>query len=180
MIVYAITPVEGPGRRALQPQLDAVVKRHDRRARRHVIPAACAPLRVVRRVLRSPAMARRCFAIGVLLLAVFVGREGHADDATPVVVTMGGRARVRVQIADGRTRPCESGDNTMLFDGWLAPGETFQGASRSECICLRSTTAAFKHTGWSEPGLACRPRVCRGRVCRPAPDPTIRVVLSSE
>lgn len=128
-------------------------------------------------VLVRSTMFRRALPLCVAL--ALVGSRGHAGDATPVEVTMTGASRVRVQIADGRTRPCDSGDNVMLFDGWLAAGETFRGASQSECICLRSTTAAFKQTGWSEPGLACRPRVCRGRICRPAPDPTIRVALSS-
>jgi hypothetical protein len=59
----------------------------------------------------------------------------------------------------------------------LKPGDTLRTTVAGECICVRNTTAAFRETGWTTPGLLCSRRICRGRTCKPAPDPTIRLTL---
>jgi hypothetical protein len=102
---------------------------------------------------------------------------GSATEPTPVVVTVNGDARIRVEISEGITMPCDSSNDRRLFDGTLGPGESFRTAIAGECICIRNTRPPFRETDWTTPGLACKKRVCRGKVCRPAPDPTIRVSL---
>ncbi len=97
----------------------------------------------------------------------------RANESAPVVVTSASRVDLRVQISEGLTSPCDSGNDRMLFDGRLAAGTTFRTAIAGDCVCIRSTSPSFPNSDWSTPGLKCRPKICRGRVCRPAPDPTI-------
>jgi hypothetical protein len=117
--------------------------------------------------------------IALLMPALVVTTVAAADTRppAPVFVTMQSTGRVRVQLAEGLTLPCDSGENRMLFDGTLGPNETAQSAIGGECVCVRHTTDAFPRSGWSAPQLVCRPRICRGKRCWPAPDPTIRLTL---
>jgi hypothetical protein len=119
-----------------------------------------------------------CFArvaTGVLLAAVVTTASSglRANESGAVVLTSTSDVEVRVQLAEGLTTPCDSGNNRMLLDGRLPPGATFRTAIAGDCVCIRSTSASFPNSDWSTSGLKCRPRTCRGRVCRPAPDPTI-------
>lgn len=121
----------------------------------------------------------------LLLLVCLVAPALSSDDASaaepvPVVVTMAGEGRVRLEVTAGRAVPCDSTANTPLFDGWIAGGQVFTATTTEECVCVRHTTRKFPSSGWSTPGLACRKRICRGRICRPAPDPTITVKLSTK
>lgn len=119
-------------------------------------------------------------AIAALVLAsTTIAAPVSADPPAPVEVTVRGAGRVRVQISEGITTPCDATTNRPLFDGWADGGETLRGTTSADCVCVRSTSARFPRAGWSLSGLACRPRICRHRVCRPAPDPTIRVVLDT-
>jgi hypothetical protein len=97
----------------------------------------------------------------------------RANESTPVVLTSASSVEIRVQLADGLTAPCDSGNNRMLLDGKLAAGATFRASIAGDCVCIRSTSASFPNSDWTTSGLQCRPRTCRGRVCRPAADPTI-------
>ncbi len=110
---------------------------------------------------------------GILLAAAPV----EADPPAPVVARSELPARVRVQIAGGLAMPCDSSADRMLFDATLAPGETWQGITVDDCVCVRHTTSTFSNTDWTTPRLLCRPRVCRGRRCWPAGDPTIHVPI---
>jgi len=116
---------------------------------------------------------------GLVVASIVTESSGVDAQATtttaPVVVRVGGggKARIRVQLSEGRAMPCDSGENRPLLNGRLAPGETFRGEIAGDCVCVRHTTPAFPDTDWTESGLVCRPRICRGRICRPAPDPTI-------
>lgn len=114
---------------------------------------------------------------GLVLAIVLCPSALNANESAPVIVTMGGDAELRVQISEGLTRPCDSDENRKLFDGRLRPGESFRTSIAGDCICVRHTTPAFRNVAWTPSGLACRRRVCRGRICRPAPDPTIAVTL---
>lgn len=120
---------------------------------------------------------RRFVAVVSLGAIVVTTSRGLATEPAPVVITMGGHARLRVQVSEGLTMPCDSQNNRALFDGRLSPGETFRASIGGECVCVRHTTSPFRDVDWTSPGLACRKRVCRGRICRPAPDPAIRVSL---
>jgi hypothetical protein len=115
---------------------------------------------------------------GVAVAIALVTAPVAADPPAPLIVTSGMERVVRVLVAEGpRAMPCDASPNHVLFDGKLAPGETWYGATNGDCICVQHTSASFERSDWSSPGLACRPRVCRGKSCRPAPDPTIRLRL---
>ncbi|HEY8074981.1 MAG TPA: hypothetical protein VIF62_12745 [Labilithrix sp.] len=108
---------------------------------------------------------------GIVLAAAPVA----ADPPAPIFVRSELAARVRLQIAGGLAMPCDSSADHMLFDATLAPGETWQGTTSDDCVCVRHTTASFSNSEWTTPRLACRPRVCRGRRCWPAGDGAIRI-----
>jgi hypothetical protein len=126
--------------------------------------------------------------LGVVALALFTVLTAGAPSAdgadgvapAPVIISLSARGPVRVQVAEGVTTPCDSSNNRMLFDGAMAPGQNAWSTQiAGECVCVRWTSDAFPRSDWSTPGLACRPRVCRGRICRPAPDPAIRLHLDA-
>ena len=123
---------------------------------------------------------KRVAALVVALSAFVVSDDANAAEPTPVVISMIGTGRVRLQVSAGGTAPCDSSANTPLFDGWITGGQIFTATTTEECVCVRNTTKAFPNSGWSTSGLACRKRICRGRICRPAPDQTIRASLSTE
>src|SRR4051794_15069732 len=102
---------------------------------------------------------RRPRAVVVLITPIVIAlslasTSLHARASAPVVVTVRG-AEIRVQVSEGLTRPCDSGNDRMLFDGRLKPGETFRGAITSDCICVRHTSPGFRDVDWSESGLIC-------------------------
>ena len=113
----------------------------------------------------------------VVVAVVLSSASLRANESAPVVVMMGGSAELRVQVSEGLTAPCDSGSNRPLFDGRLKPGESFRTMIAGDCICERHTTAAFPASDWTTSGFKCRPRVCRGKSCRPAADPTIVLSL---
>jgi hypothetical protein len=119
-------------------------------------------------------------ALVLLLLATLVvSDDASAAEPTPVFVVVNGTGRVRVEVAAGNARPCDSSANTPLFGGWIDGGQVWSGTTTEECVCVRHTSKKFPSSGWSPPALACRKRICRGRICRPAPDQTIKVTLST-
>jgi hypothetical protein len=75
----------------------------------------------------------------------------HGDGAErPVFVTVTGQTAIRFRLAVGRTAPCDSTENRMMFDGTLPPGQyTFD--TRSEVVCYEYTSAAFPTSEWSVP-----------------------------
>jgi hypothetical protein len=123
----------------------------------------------------SPLRVAAGFLLGTALATASSGLR--ANESTPVVLTSASHVEVRVQLAEGLTAPCDSGNNRMLFDGRLAPGATFRASIASDCVCIRSTSSSFPNSEWTTSGLKCRPRTCRGRVCRPAADPTIYLAV---
>lgn len=123
---------------------------------------------------------RALLLLTALVSAVlFSSDDASAAEPVPVVVIMNGEGRVRLEVAAGRSMPCDSSANTPLFGGWITGGQVFSATTEEECVCVRHTTKKFPSSGWSKPGLVCRKRICRGRICRPAPDPTIKVTLST-
>ena len=125
-------------------------------------------------------MKRLAVFSALLAVAVSVSSDVSAEEPTQFFITMHGEGRVRLEVAAGRTTPCDSSNNTRVFDGWINGGETFTVTRPDDCVCVRSTTKKFPSSGWSTPGLACRKRICRGRVCRPSNDPTVHVNLSTD
>ena len=122
---------------------------------------------------RSFALVSVVVGVGILVTP----RGLRANESAPVVVTMGGTTELRVQISEGITRPCDSANNRPLFDGRLKPGEAFRTSVAGDCICIRHTTSSFPESDWTQSGLACRRRTCRGKFCTSASDPTIYVSL---
>ena len=79
---------------------------------------------------------------------------------------------MRVQLSEGLTAPCDSGNNRMLFDGRLAAGTTFRTAIAGDCVCVRSTSASFPNSDWSTPRLQVPPEdLPRERVLPPRAGP---------
>lgn len=125
-----------------------------------------------------PNTPRTRLAVALTCATVLTTAKGlHATEPAPLVVTMGGSGHLRVQVSEGLTAPCDSSSNRMLFDGRLGPGETFRASIGGDCVCIRHMSASFPGVDWTTSGFVCRPRICHGRVCRPAPDPTIRIAL---
>jgi hypothetical protein len=118
--------------------------------------------------------------IAFVTLAMPRAVDADENPPAPIVMTVMSAKRVRVQLSEGRHQPCDSGDNRMLFDGMMGASDKYQGTTREECVCVRHTTDAFPRAGFTSSGeLVCRPRVCKGRRCFPAPDPTIRLSLDA-
>ncbi len=66
----------------------------------------------------------------------------------PVYLTVTGQTAIRFRLAIGRTAPCDSSENRIMFDGTLSPGQyTFE--TGSEVVCYQSTSAAFPASEWS-------------------------------
>jgi len=120
------------------------------------------------------------YTLLVFATLLFMTDEASAAEPVGVVVHVQGEGRIRIEVASGNALPCDSSGNRRLYEGWIGGGETFNASTSDECVCVRHTTKRFPASGWSTPGFVCRPKVCRGRICRPAPDPTIRVTLSTD
>lgn len=127
-------------------------------------------------LVRAVALAGLAAVIGPLVVAVAPAQAGGSN---PFVVRLHGDKRVRVQIAEGTSLPCDASGNRPVTERWIAPGEEIRGSIGGDCLCFRQTFANFPNANWSTPQLACVPRRCRRSACRPLPDPTIRVHLAS-
>ena len=57
---------------------------------------------------------RRCFVVLLGSCILMTSGALNADEPTAVVVTMGGGDRLRVQVSEGLTMPCDSSNNRML------------------------------------------------------------------
>jgi hypothetical protein len=68
---------------------------------------------------------RRLLVLVSLLVASLDahGVSAETPQKTPVSVTIAGHGSIRLVVADGATRPCESSDNHVLFDGHAAAGD---------------------------------------------------------
>jgi hypothetical protein len=116
-----------------------------------------------------------------LLLALT--RDVVADEATPIEITLLGPSAIRIRVAEGSTFPCDSSDNHIIVDGKFAPGQVVHTATPDRCACFQQTYEPFPDTDWSASTTVCRPQICTniGKLkCVPAPDPTIRLRISSK
>jgi hypothetical protein len=115
--------------------------------------------------------------IALALAIISFATSVAADPPAPVLVTNEGAGRVRLLISEGHTIPCDSPNDTKIFEGWIDDGETKRFAIGGQCVCITHTSEAFAWTNWSTPGFVCRPRVWRGRRWYGAADPTIRISI---
>ncbi|MBI2395191.1 MAG: hypothetical protein HYV09_36815 [Deltaproteobacteria bacterium] len=121
------------------------------------------------------------FALAVLALVAPVAPSAHAQQAktAPVTIEVVGAEPVRVRVAVGTTRPCDSDANKPLFNGVVKPGAAVSIPSDAICVCWEQTYAPFTTTGWSTPTVQCRP--CSGlKKCIPRLDKPLRIVARSK
>ena len=110
-------------------------------------------------------------------------RDVVADDATPIEITVVGPSATRIRVALGSTFPCDSGDNRLIVNGKFAAGQVVHSATPDRCVCFQQTYEPFTDTDWSAGAMVCRPQICNSfakKTCVPAPDPTIRLQVSSK
>ncbi len=67
----------------------------------------------------------------------------------PIFVTVEGHGAIRFRLALGATAPCDSSNNRMLYDGWLAPGR-YTWSTGADVVCFQSTFGALRESNWSE------------------------------
>jgi hypothetical protein len=97
----------------------------------------------------------RARALSALLLGlfVFVTRDAPADDGAPVPVAVSveikGRGQVRLVVAEGTGRPCESSDNHLLFSGHASAGDEIKLQTTAGSICVDHTYGTFRETQWA-------------------------------
>lgn len=119
-----------------------------------------------------------------LPVAILSAGDAAADGLTPVEITLLGPGAVRVRLAEGHSFPCDSGDNRRLVEGKFEPGTVVRATTPEHCLCLQQTYEPFTDSDWSQSALVCRPQVCKrrgkGQTCVSAPDPTIRLLISSQ
>ncbi len=91
-----------------------------------------------------------------LLLAAIAGvsapRPAEAGAERPVFVTVTGQSAIGFRLALGRTAPCDSSENHMMFDGTLRPGR-YAFETSSDVVCYQYTSAAFPTSDWSAPQI---------------------------
>jgi hypothetical protein len=125
-------------------------------------------------------------AFGLLLLGTLAAGDAGAESEipVPVLVTLLGPSAVRVRVAEGMAMPCDSSEARVIVEGKYEPGEMLQATSSQDCVCVQHTYEPFADTDWSDAKLVCRPMSCQKLKsdwrCTPAPDPTIRIDISSK
>lgn len=104
---------------------------------------------------RRPGMRVSTLVLWATTIGILVPRPVQAGAERPVFVTVTGQTAIGFRLAVGRTAPCDSTENRMMFDGTLPPGQhTFE--TGSEVVCYRYTSAAFPTAEWSV-RASCRP-----------------------
>jgi hypothetical protein len=94
--------------------------------------------------------ARLVLAAG-LLLGSLATRDLPADGGTtvPVSVSIVGTGRIRLMIADGTSRPCDSSDDRMLFRGYAKPGDEIKVTSATGSVCVDHTYGSLRESQWA-------------------------------
>jgi hypothetical protein len=87
----------------------------------------------------------------LLVVASFVARDvaAEAPQKTAVSVTVVGHGSIRLVVADGATRPCESSDAPILFRGHVRAGDVIELTSSSGTVCVDHTYGAFRESLWA-------------------------------
>ncbi len=129
-------------------------------------------------------MRARAFLVATACLVVSSGAFAQKKPqppapptSTPVIVSVQSAKKLKVQIAEGNTMPCDSFQNRMLFNSTMGSGESTLGNTEALCLCVRHTTDAFPQGGWSDSKMVCRPKTCKGKVCKPTPAAPLKVEI---
>jgi hypothetical protein len=93
-------------------------------------------------------MNARAIALALGIAATAVTARADAEAGRPVFVTVVGHGAIRFRLAIGRTAPCDSSDNRMLFDGWLTPG-SYEWGTDAILVCYQHTSGALRESDWS-------------------------------
>ncbi len=108
-------------------------------------------------------MARRYHLALAALATICFGPSTAAGGApVPVTVVTNTQSAVRVRIAAGMVRPCQSSADRMLFDGQVAPQHPLGLWSPEACVCEEHTSSAFPDSEWPPASIRCG---CSGRGC---------------
>jgi hypothetical protein len=86
-----------------------------------------------------------------VLAATFAPRgvAAEATPKTPVVVTVVGHGSIRLVVADGAQRPCDSSDNRVLFSGRVSADEKVKLESATGSVCVDHTYGKFRESQWA-------------------------------
>jgi hypothetical protein len=87
-----------------------------------------------------------------LILGSLATRDVAADGSTatvPVSVAVVGEGRIRLMVADGTSRPCDSSDDRMLFFGYAKPGDEIKLASATGSVCVDHTYGSLRESQWA-------------------------------
>lgn len=85
------------------------------------------------------------------LAATFASRgvAAEAPPKTPVVVTVVGHGAIRLVVADGAQRPCDSSDNRVLFSGRVSADEKVKLESTTGSVCVDHTYGKLRESQWA-------------------------------
>jgi hypothetical protein len=111
-------------------------------------------------------------ALGIAASSVALPADAEAD--RPVFLSVVGHGRIRFRMATGAAAPCDSSENRMLFDGWLAPG-SYVVVTGADVVCYQNTSGALRESNWSESQMVAT-MIRRARW--EAPRPTRIVILT--
>jgi hypothetical protein len=90
-------------------------------------------------------------ALGLgVLRAHPVAAEG-APTTIPVSVTVVGTGQIRLIVAEGSGRPCESSDNHVLFNGHAKAGDEVKltVVAAIGAVCVDHTYGEFRESQWA-------------------------------
>ena len=90
----------------------------------------------------------------VLSLGIFLAHSVAAEDTPttiPVSITVVGKGQIRLIVAEGSGRPCESSDNHVLFNGHARAGEQVKVTvvAAIGAVCVDHTYGEFRESQWA-------------------------------
>jgi hypothetical protein len=90
-----------------------------------------------------------------LALAVTVAPFAAADTPMPIAVRVKvvGQGEIRLIVADGVTKPCESSDNHILFQGRPRAGDEIKLKSITGSVCVDHTYGSLRESQWAGPSI---------------------------
>ncbi len=94
-------------------------------------------------------MSARAIALALGIAAISASGRAEAEADRPIFVSVVGHGSIRFRLAVGRTGPCDSSDNRMLFDAWLGPGR-YEWPTGADFVCYQHTSGALREEDWSE------------------------------
>jgi hypothetical protein len=92
--------------------------------------------------------------LSVLLPLVLFAVSARADDDhTPVVVRVVGNGHIRLIVADGQSKPCDSSNNKLLLSKEVYAGDEIHLVASSGSVCVDHTYGAFRDSQWAGPSI---------------------------